>query len=381
MVFSASIHIIIGEVMKSIGIYIHIPFCEQKCPYCDFYSISKPQEYDRYTTELINRINSLCEQHKRTVDTIYFGGGTPSVIGSDRLINILGAVYNSFYVTDNCEVTVEVNPCSAGKLDFKAMRNAGFNRLSIGLQSSDEKELKLLGRRHTADDAKAVVIEAQKAGFDSISIDLMMCIPEQTKSSLYESIKFCKDCNVNHISVYILKIEENTPFYNITDKLELFSDDKQADFYTYAVDTLEELSYKQYEISNFSLTGHEGRHNLHYWRDEEYLGVGPSAHSFIDGKRFYYSRDINEFYKGTVCDDGTGGDIAEYIMLSLRLREGLSVDYLKEEYDYELNKNLIRALNNLSNEGLVDFTNNTLSLTKKGFLVSNSVINYIIDNL
>ncbi len=367
--------------MKSIGIYIHIPFCEQKCPYCDFYSISRPQEYDRYTTELINRIHSLGEQHKRTVDTVYFGGGTPSVIGSDRLINILGAVYNSFDVTDNCEVTVEVNPCSAGKLDFKAMRNAGFNRLSIGLQSSIEKELKLLGRRHTADDAKNVVIEAQKAGFDNISLDLMMCIPEQTKSSLYESIKLCKDCNVNHISVYILKIEENTPFYNIKDNLELFSDDKQADFYTYAVDTLEEFSYKQYEISNFSLPEYEGRHNLHYWRDEEYLGIGPSAHSFIDGKRFYYSRDIDEFYRGIVYDDGAGGDIEEYIMLSLRLREGLSLDYLKEEYDYDLSKNLIRALNNLSNEGLVDFTNNTLSLTKKGFLVSNLVINYIIDNL
>lgn len=367
--------------MKSIGIYIHIPFCEQKCPYCDFYSINCPDEYDKFTSELIVRIHDYGEIYKRSVDTIYFGGGTPSVIGSDRLIRILDAVYGIFDVVQNCEITVEVNPCSAEKLDFSAMREAGFNRLSIGLQSTNASELKLLGRRHTADDAKAVVFDAKKAGFDNISLDLMMCVPEQTKSSLYESIKFCKDCNVNHISIYMLKIEENTPFFNIKNTLHLFDDDEQADIYTFAVDTLENIGYKQYEISNFAFSGYEGKHNLHYWRDEEYLGIGPSAHSYINGKRFYYTRDINEFYEGIICDDGIGGDIAEYIMLSLRLSEGVSVDYLKDKYEYVLSKNLIRALNRLVCEGLVVFDNHTISLTKNGFLVSNSVINYIIDNL
>lgn len=367
--------------MKSIGIYIHIPFCEQKCPYCDFYSINKPQEYDKYVYELIKQIHSFGKKYKRTVDTVYFGGGTPSVIGSDRLIDILSAVYRSFDVSKNCEVTVEVNPCSANKLDFKAMRIAGFNRLSIGLQSSNENELKLLGRRHTADDAKSTVVMAQKARFDNISLDMMMCIPDQTKSSLYESIKFCKDCNVNHISIYMLKFEENTPFFNIKNSLQLFDDDEQADIYTFAVDTIENIGFKQYEISNFAMPGYESKHNLHYWRDEEYLGIGPSAHSYINGKRFYYPRDINEFYEGIICDDGIGGDIAEYIMLSLRLSEGVSVDYLKDKYEYVLSKNLIRAINRLACEGLVGFDSHTISLTKNGFLVSNSVINYIIDNL
>ncbi len=367
--------------MNTIGIYIHIPFCEQKCPYCDFYSISDENEYDKYTEYLIGAIRKSSEIHKRTVSTIYFGGGTPSAIGSYRLIAILDEIKKSFCVNNHAEITVEVNPCTSDKIDFSAMRKAGFNRVSIGLQSANDNELKILGRRHSVSDAKNTVDAVKKAKIDNISLDLMLCIPEQTKSSLTESIKFCKDCDVTHISAYILKIEENTHFYKIKDSLHLFDDDCQSQIYIHAVNELEKYGYNQYEISNFSKPGFEGKHNLKYWRDEEYLGFGPSAHSFIDGKRYYYPRDIKEFYNGTIIQDGVGGDVEEYIMLRLRLKEGLDLIELENRYNFTLAKNFLQRANLLKSEQMIDIDNNVLYLTTKGFLVSNSVISYLIDSI
>lgn len=367
--------------MDNIGIYIHIPFCEQKCPYCDFYSISDNREYDRYVLHLIQMIQYYSDKYTCTVDTIYFGGGTPSVIGSDRLVKILNAVKDSFSVAEYCETTVEVNPCSAGKIDFAVLRKAGFNRISIGLQSSNAEELALLGRRHTASDAKLTVQRARHDGFDNISLDLMLCVPGQTKSSLYESIKFCKDCDVEHISAYILKIEENTYFYDIKDTLRLFDDDEQSDIYNYTVDVLDEFGYKQYEISNFSKPSYESKHNLHYWRDEEYIGIGPSAHSYINGERFHYSRSLDEFYKGIIHCDGTGGDIEEFIMLSLRLTEGLNLSKLRKRYNYTITNNFTYKANKLKSSGLLNYNDDNISLTKKGFLVSNSIISYLLDEI
>lgn len=365
--------------MKTIGIYIHIPFCDQKCPYCDFYSIANKNEYDRYTLEVINRVKALGQKYNRIVSTIYFGGGTPSVIGTERLIQILCEIKTSFEVNDNAEITIEVNPCSSDILDFNKLHNAGFNRVSIGLQSANDNELKALGRRHTADDAKITVRNAQHGGFDNISLDLMLCIPHQTKSSLTESIKFCKDCNVQHVSAYLLKVEKNTPFYAIKDEIDVFSDEQQALMYTHAVNELEKYGYKQYEISNFSRKNYEGKHNLKYWHDEEYLGIGPSAHSYIDGKRYYYSRNFDDFYCDKIIDDGTGGSLEEFIMLGLRLKTGLDFDKLQSEYNFILNKNFWHKANLLKNEGLIDIDNTTISLTVSGCLVSNSIINYLLD--
>lgn len=365
--------------MDLLSIYIHIPFCEQKCPYCDFYSINDKNEYDRYTDNLIRLIKEYSDRYQRKITTVYFGGGTPSVIGAQRLVKILSAVKDNFEVCIDAEITVEVNPCSSTELDFSLLRNAGFNRVSVGMQSSDEQELRLLGRRHNADDAKATVKRARNAGFDNISLDLMICVPTQTKSSLTKSIEFCKDCQVEHISAYILKFEENTPFYNMMDKFQLFDDDTQAQLYLHVIDELERNGYTQYEISNFSKKGFEGKHNLRYWRDQEYLGLGPSAHSFVDNKRFYFSRNLSDFYNNMTIDDGSGGDIEEYIMLSLRLKEGLSFDKLSEKYDYTPSKNFVYRVNKLKDENLVDFDGERISLTREGFLVSNTIINFLID--
>ncbi len=365
--------------MSNIGLYIHIPFCDCKCAYCDFYSISNKNEYDYYTKKLIEKIILYSKKYNRVVETIYFGGGTPSVLGTDRLCSILKTVKSNFTVTDDCEITVEVNPCSADKLDFSEMKICGFNRLSIGMQSAIDSELKLLSRRHTAQKARETVYKARESGFDNISLDLMLCVPTQTKNSLTESIKFCKDCDVQHISAYILKIEKGTEFYKNRNNMVLFNDDEQASLYLHVVDELEKYGYHQYEISNFSKSGYEGKHNLKYWRDEEYLGIGPSAHSFIDGKRFYFEKSFEKFYNDEIVEDGVGGDIEEYIMLKLRLSEGLNLKTLYEKYNYVVGKTFTDRISVLEKQGLIEYDNATIRLTKNGFLVSNSVINYIID--
>ena len=365
--------------MDKIGIYIHIPFCESKCPYCDFYSINNSDEHRNYVNNLKSITLKYSKLHKRQVQTVYFGGGTPSVIGSDLLIEILNQVKCCFDVDSDAEVTLEVNPCSADKLNFSSLRASGFNRLSIGLQSANDNELKVLGRRHTANKAKEVVNKAKEAEFNNISLDLMLCVPQQTKNSLTESIRFCKDCDVQHISAYILKIEENTPFYKIKDTLELFDDDMQAQMYLYAVNELEKYGFAQYEISNFSKPEFQGKHNLKYWRDEEYLGFGPSAHSYINGKRYHYNRSMKDFYEDKLIYNCDGGDIEEYIMLKLRLKEGLNIKKITEKYNVKPSDKLFKLLDKLQQNQLIDLKDDTISLTPQGFLISNTIINYIVD--
>lgn len=367
--------------MKPIGLYLHIPFCDGKCRYCSFFSRKRSEDdMEAYTLQLISAIRSWGMRVKRPVATVYFGGGTPSLLGHERLIRILSAVRESFAVAESAQITVEVNPSSAVRLDFSAMRKAGFDRLSVGLQSANDDELKLLGRRHSADDVRRTVTQAQNAGFDNISLDVMLAIPGQTIPSLERTIAFCVGLNVQHISAYILKIEEGTPFWRDRDKLALFSDDEQAAFYEYTVHRLGELGYEQYEISNFSKNGYPGLHNLIYWHDEEYLGIGPSAHSFLDGRRFYYPDSFESFARGEILEEGLGGDPEEYIMLALRLSEGLVFERYHERFGVGLSQKFFDACRTLQDSGYVRFTPDSVALTAKGFLVSNSVIGYLLEN-
>ncbi|WP_316607314.1 radical SAM family heme chaperone HemW [uncultured Ruminococcus sp.] len=367
--------------MRKIGLYLHIPFCDGKCAYCSFFSKRSDESFiDRYTDHLIKAIHDWGDIIKRTVDTVYFGGGTPSLLGHERLIRILKAVEQSFTVTDNAEITVEVNPTSTNDLDFAAMRQAGFNRLSIGMQSVNDNELRILGRRHNAEAVSRSVQSAKNAGFNNISLDVMLAIPEQTIESLNKTLSFCASQNVQHISCYILKIEEGTPFYAMRDTLSLFDDDEQAAFYEHTAERLREFGFNQYEISNFSQRGFESRHNLHYWHDEEYLGIGPSAHSFLDGKRFYYDNDFQSFFEGRTIHEGNGGDSEEYIMLALRLTEGLIFKKYSERFGKTVSSRLIEAGRRLAANGLCHVDDYRISLTVKGFLVSNSVIAYLLEN-
>ena len=367
--------------MNPIGLYLHIPFCDGKCAYCNFFSRrAGASELTEYSKRLIDRIVSWSDRLDRSVDTVYFGGGTPSLLGHERLIRILDAVFRSFDVAKEAEITVEVNPSSTDELDFSLLRQAGFNRLSIGLQSANDNELRILGRRHAVDDARRTVQRARNAGFDNISLDVMLAVPEQTAESLDRTLAFCASCNVQHISAYILKIEEGTPFYQMREKLPLFDDDAQAAFYEHTVQCLATLGYDQYEISNFSRKGCESRHNLHYWHDEEYLGLGPSAHSFLKGRRFYYDNDFQAFEEDRITEESSGGDSEEYIMLALRLTEGLLFDRYQERFGTPVSEKLVSAAKQLQSQGLCNVSDKAISLTVKGFLVSNAVISYLLEN-
>lgn len=367
--------------MKPIGLYLHIPFCDGKCAYCNFFSKrGNAGELDEYTDHLIEAIVHWSKRIDRSVDTVYFGGGTPSLLGHERLIRIVTSVFERFEISKKAEITVEVNPSSTQNLDFKKMKEAGFSRLSIGLQSANDHELQILGRRHSINDARRTVASAQTAGFDNISLDVMLAIPEQTINSLNRTLRFCADCGVQHISAYILKLEKGTRFYAMKDQLSQFNDEAQALFYEHTVETLFRLGYHQYEISNFSLQGYESRHNLHYWHDEEYLGLGPSAHSFLNGRRFYYENDVHSFYANRIYEESDGGDSDEYIMLALRLTEGLTFEKYEEIFYHPVSRNLIAAATKLQKEGLCRVTDHSITLTVKGFLVSNAVIAYLLEN-
>lgn len=361
---------------KPIGLYLHIPFCNGKCPYCDFYSVTpKGNVVDKYVDALCREIDKT----DRIFDTVYFGGGTPSQLGADNIAKIMSHIRR----TADCEATLECNPSDTGRadsvFDFEKIAESGINRISMGLQSANDCERASLGRRSGCKEVEASIKRIHAAGIDNISLDLMLGIPDQTEESLKNSIEFCKSSGAKHISAYILKIEEGTPFFAKKNLLSLPDEDKTCDFYLQTVFQLAECGYNQYEISNFSLNGFESRHNLKYWRCEEYLGLGASAHSFVDGKRFYYERSIDDFINGiSPVDDGEGGDKEEYIMLALRLSEGLIFENFKNRFGHSVSENIILKAKELEKHGLVAVSDNSISLTVNGFLVSNSVISSLI---
>ena len=363
--------------------YINVPYCETRCLYCLFYikPYRNKEESKAFADTLIKELQLWSDkpvQKGEPVHAVYFGGGTPSVLGADRLCDILDFIKFNFNIQNNAEITVEVNPDSAKTIDFEKMYACGFNRISMGMQTAVEDELRLLGRIHSIDDAKTSVERAKSAGFNNISLDLMMGIPNQTIESLEKSISFCAECKVTHISSYILKIEENTPFYKVQNKLKLANDDMQAEMYLKAVEMLDSLGYKQYEISNFAKQGYESRHNTNYWRCGEYIGIGPSAHSFFDGKRFFYSRSMDDFNNNKLSFEGTGGDEEEFIMLSLRLKSGLNYSEFEEKFGYTLTSYIIKKAKEYEKYGYTNVTDKSISFTPKGFLVSNSIISELI---
>ena len=285
--------------------------------------------------------------------------------------------------TADCESTLECNPSDTGRensaFDFEKVAASGINRISMGLQSANDCERASLGRRSGCKEVETSIKRIHSAGIDNISLDLMLGIPNQTEESLKNSIEFCKNSGAKHVSAYILKIEEGTPFFARKNLLPIPDEDTTCDFYLQTVSQLDECGYNQYEISNFSLTGFESKHNLKYWHCEEYLGLGASAHSFVDGKRFCYERSIDDFINGvSPVADGEGGDEEEYIMLALRLSEGLIFENFKKRFGYSLPESIIKKAKMLEKHGLVTVSNSAISLTVNGFLVSNSVIASLI---
>lgn len=362
---------------KSAGLYIHIPFCKSKCRYCDFYSLSGHEDcFGSYEKRVSDALDYYRERYARRYNSLYFGGGTPLYFGEGHLSSIIK--HASTLLDEGSEITVEGNPERGESVDFGALRECGVNRLSFGLQSSDERELKTLGRIHTAGDAAVSVRRAKEAGIDNISLDLMIGIPYQTEESLLESIRFCSELGARHVSAYMLKIEDGTPLSRDPELVSLCaSDEKAADLYLLAAEELEKTGYRQYEISNFAQPGYESRHNLKYWHDEEYLGIGPGAHSFMDGRRFYFGRNLDAFlskpFGETEEYESEGGTWDEYAMLALRLREGLDTEKLGALYPSCDAASVMRRAEQFKGTGLVETEGNIIRMTTKGFLVSNAL--------
>ena len=359
--------------MKPVGIYIHVPFCASKCPYCDFYSFcGSEKEKNAYTDALVREIRKY-QGRNICADTIYFGGGTPSLLGKENLCRVLDAVKASFSVSESAEITLEANPGDELYDLFCAVREKGVNRISMGAQSGVDSELEALGRRHTKAQTAAAVKEARRAGIENISLDLMLAIPGQTPETLRESIDSIVSLSPEHISAYLLKIEENTPFGK--NPPDVPDDDMAAELYELAAERLAAAGYEQYEISNFAQKGFESRHNLKYWHDEEYLGFGASAHSFFDGKRFYYPRSAAGYISGNEpVSDGTGGSEEEYVMLRLRLSEGITEIAWMERFGTKIPEKYRKNAEKLKKAGITQCDEKGIRLTKKGFLLSNPAI-------
>lgn len=360
------------------GLYIHIPFCLSKCPYCDFYSVAYDSDTaKRYKDAVIRNLRYYLSQNDMLrFDTVYFGGGTPILLWRE-ICDITDEIQP--YIASGTEITVEANPCCTNENALRSLKRHNVNRVSFGLQSGIDNELKALGRRHNSKVGADAVKMAYKAGFDNISGDIMLGIPFQTSDSLIETINYMTFLPLSHISAYMLKIEPGTPYAK--KQLTLPDDDGYANIYLETVSRLAEKGYKQYEISNFAKPGMESRHNLRYWRCEEYLGIGPAAHSYFNGERFAVGRDLKAFIESevqpAVITERECGDYEEWAMLKLRLCEGL--DFKTAEERFGISKEDILKKCILIPDKLYTADDKAIRLTPEGFLVSNAVIGILTD--
>lgn len=376
---------------KKLGIYVHIPFCKSKCEYCDFYSIGGGRDKrltDDYLQTLADHIKetgALAPDYR--VDTVYFGGGTPSFFGAENLEKILDEIHRHFRLTSDAEITAEANPDSVTLSGLRRMLRAGFNRLSIGVQSDDDEMLKKLGRPHNFQQAKQAMELARKAGFANISLDLMYGLPNQTVSQWKETVLNIISLRPEHISCYGLKVEENTPLWSYKDCANLPSDDAQAQMYLEAVKILEEYGYEQYEISNFAKKGFHSRHNMKYWTGEEYLGFGPNAASDFGGRRFTIIRDLKRYISGIANEQAVLDEneeipmrerAGEYIMLRLRTAQGICREEYEKQYLLPF-RPLEEELRHYADNGLAKQVGKRWRLTPSGWLLSNQIILQLLE--
>lgn len=373
-----------------LGIYIHVPFCRSKCQYCDFYSVSskKDCDFDGYLAAVCAHIKETGPQTpNHIVDTIYFGGGTPSFLGAEGLALILSAVRKSFDVSPTAEITFEANPDSITDRLLRRLRAEGFNRVSLGIQCDSDDILKKLGRPHTYEEAVQAVKKIRKHRFRNLSVDLMYGLPSQRIQDWEKTLRNVLRLKPEHISCYGLKVEEGTPLYECKDFYNMADDDTQADMYLKAVEVLKEHGYRQYEISNFCKKGQVSRHNLKYWTGGEYLGFGPDASSDFGGNRFTMVRDLQAYIQGI----SEGGVVlrelqeispreraGEYLMMRLRTVSGIDPEKYEKKYLLPFAP-LEEVLIDCKQRGLAEKTfDGRWHLTPEGFLLSNSIISDLL---
>ena len=382
---------IIESRKKSLGIYVHIPFCRSKCEYCDFYSIPGARSKELMTRYLDAVIAHIRESAPCAVgyevDTVDFGGGPPSFFGATGLSRIFAEIDRRFDVSRDAEVTLEANPDSVTLPMLTQLRRAGFNRISIGVQSDIDEQLKALGRPHNYKQAQQAVSMARRAGFNNVSVDLMFGLPNQTREQWMQTLRNVIDLKADHISCYGLKVEPGTKLYEYRACANLPDDDAQADMYFYCVETLEQFGYHQYEISNFAKDGYICRHNMKYWTGDEYLSFGPCAASDFAGKRFTIAPDIEKYMDGVLnkgailseCETVPMRERAgEYLMLRLRTVDGV------EEGEYTKSfllpfEPLEEVFQKLAKQDLCKNVSGRWRLTPKGFMLSNSIIVLLLE--
>lgn len=364
------------------GLYVHTPFCIRKCKYCDFAS-SVPNEDFRaaYIERLLGEIRSYRDKNV-LLDTVFFGGGTPSLLNARELYMIMDAIRSSFRLSPIAEITAEVNPGTIDEQKLGAFLSEGFNRFSIGLQSIHENELKKLGRIHNFEDFLTAYKMMRENGVGNISVDLMFGIPEQSVKSFEQTLSAIKELSPEHISAYGLIIEEGTPFYNERDNLRLPTEEDEREMYFLASSVLSESGYSHYEISNFAKSGFECKHNLKYWNLDDYIGVGLAAHSYFGGAHFSNPRDQGAYLSGVkdVEDALSLDEVAfEYAMLRLRTSAGISfTEYKKRIGSDFLTKERKERADFYKARGLLLCNEKRLALTTEGFYLSNTIISDLL---
>ena len=373
-----------------LGIYIHVPFCKSKCQYCDFYSVSskKDCDFDGYLSAICAHIRETGPQTpNHIVDTIYFGGGTPSYLGAEGLALILSAVRKSFDVSPTAEITFEANPDSINDRLLRRLRAEGFNRVSMGIQCDSDDILKKLGRPHTYEEAVQAVKKIRKHRFRNLSVDLMFGLPSQRIQDWEKTLRNVLRLKPEHISCYGLRVEEGTPLYECRDFYNMADDDTQADMYLKAVEVLKEHGYRQYEISNFCRKGHISQHNMKYWTGGEYLGFGPDASSDFGGNRFTMVRNLQAYIHGITQGGAVLRELqeispreraGEYLMTRLRTVAGITPEKYEKKYLLPFAP-LEKVLEGCKERGLAEKTyDGRWHLTPEGFLLSNDIISDLL---
>ena len=376
---------------KAVGIYIHVPFCRSKCHYCDFCSFADPGGgvIDRYVDVLCRDIESFKAEpqgnppRRYIAQTVYFGGGTPTLLDTEHFEKILETVNRRFNIEGDAEISAECNPGTVDVEKLRGMRRAGVNRLSIGLQSVHDNELKKLGRIHTYNDFLNTLNDAYIAGFENVSADLMYGIPGQSMSSWAKTLEEVGSMDLKHISAYGLKIEEHTRFFENPDRLTFPDEDTACDMYEYMLDKLRQKGYNRYEISNFARQGLESVHNLKYWLYEDYIGFGPSAHSFLNRMRTENSRNLKAYLKGeNICVSssliGENEAMNEYVMLGMRLEEGVNKKTFFDRFGVDFDS-LFGEKFNRYGSGFVINGEKSCRFTDRGFLLSNYILSDVLN--
>ena len=375
--------------MRELEIYIHIPFCARKCAYCDFCSFDSlsETERERYVTALVNEISAFADTARdRAVRSVFFGGGTPSLLTEKQLTAIFSAL-SHYNILSDAEISMEINPKTVDREKLEFIRGCGVNRLSIGMQSANDSELFMLGRLHSSEDFLTCYHLAREVGFDNINVDIMTALPGQSISDLEKTLDFAVSLAPEHISAYILKIEENTPFAKR--KIATPDEELTADMYLYTCERLKNAGYSHYEISNFAKDGYRCVHNMGYWEGTDYLGFGVSASSLFDGNRYTHIRSLSDYIdfsdgEKTAEDyissakitenEGESDEKYEYIMLSLRLSDGILLERANELFGFDFYLHFKDIIDRTVKAGLATLDGGRYFLTDRGMCVSSSVI-------